>query len=160
MSPGRRPTSWRALAQATDGAAVLGGVAALGTTIAAHRGGTLVCWALLVGGIGGITASVAMLWSPFAAVALLATVVSWAVAEELIEEMLDAPGTVRLHQSLAEAWLAALGVSAVLVGTGLLLWPGTRSLALVWPIGAYAVTCGTCALAIALRGRSRTGDRR
>ncbi len=155
MTPGRRPTAWRALAQATDGAAVLGGVAALGNTIAAHRGGTLVCWLLLVGGIGGVAALVTVLWSPFAAVALLATVASWAVAEELVEEMLDAPGTVRRHQRLAEAWLAALGISAVLVGTGLLLWPGTRSLALVWPIGGYAVTCGTCALAIALRGRDR-----
>lgn len=150
---------WRPLGQATDGAAVIGEVAALGTSIAAHRGGTLLAWALLIGVVGGIAGTVTMLWSSFAAVALLATVVSWAVAEELVEEMLEAAGSVRRRPPLAKAWLAALGISALLFGTGLLVWPGTHSLALVWPIGGYAVTCGTCALAIALRAPSRTRGR-
>jgi uncharacterized membrane protein HdeD (DUF308 family) len=51
-------------------------------------------------------------------------------------------------------------VSALCFGIGLLLWPGTTSLALVWPIGAYAITTGTCAIALALRQRGRAAAAR
>ena len=95
-----------------------------------------------------------------AAVALLAIATSCAITEELIEESLDGSGAMRRWPQLAEAWLPALGASALLFGTGLLLWPGTQSLALVWPIGTYALTCGTCALAIVLRRGRRVGQQR
>lgn len=150
MAAGRRAGSWRAMPNARDGAAVVSGVMALSTILASYTGRTLAVWAVSVVVLGGAGAVVTLLWSPFAAVALLAAVTSWAVTEELIEEMLDGSGRRRQHV----AWLAALGVSALLFGTGLLVWPDTRSLGLVWPIGGYAVTCGTCALAMALRQRS------
>jgi uncharacterized membrane protein HdeD (DUF308 family) len=148
--PGRRSASWWNMTNARDGAAVGDGMMALGAALATWTGGALGVGAVLllvVAGAGGI---VAFLWSPFAAVALIAAVASWAVAEELIEEMLEGA---RRQQV---AWLAALGVSALCFGIGLLLWPGTTSLALVWPIGAYAITSGTCAIAMALRQRGRS----
>lgn len=147
---GRRSASWRAMANARDGAAVGDGMMALGTALATWTGGALGLGAVFLLAVLGAGSLITLLWSSFAAVALLAAVASWAVAEELIEEMLD--GTGRRRQQVA--WLAALGTSALLFGTGLLLWPGTTSLALVWPIGAYAITSGTCAISMALRQRS------
>lgn len=147
---GRRPASWWNMANARDGAAVADGMMALGSTLATWTGGALGVGAVLLLMVAGAGGLIAFLWSPFAAVALLAAVASWAVAEELIEEMLDGA---RRQQV---AWLTALGVSALCFGVGLLLWPSTTSLALVWSIGAYAVTSGTCAIAMALRQRGRT----
>jgi uncharacterized membrane protein HdeD (DUF308 family) len=149
---GRRTSSWRDVANARDGAAISDGMMALGSALATWTGGALGVGAVLLIAVAGAGAIISLLWSPFAAVALLAAVASWAVAEELIEEMLE--GTERRREQVA--WVAALGVSALLFGIGLLLWPGTTSLALVWPIGGYAITCGTCAVAMALRQRNAT----
>jgi uncharacterized membrane protein HdeD (DUF308 family) len=151
MAAGRRSSSWWSMANARDGAAVADGMLALGAALATWTGGALGVGAVLLLVVAGAGIVITLLWSTFAAVALLAAVASWAVAEELIEEMLEASGR-RRRQG---AWLTAVGVSALLFGTGLLLWPGTTSLALVWPIGGYAITCGTCAVAIALRQRGR-----
>jgi uncharacterized membrane protein HdeD (DUF308 family) len=139
------------MTDARDGAAVADGMMALGAALATWTGGALGVGAVLLLMIAGAGGMIAFLWSPFAAVALLAAVASWAVAEELIEEMLETSG--RRRQQVA--WLSALGLSALCFGVGLLLWPGTTSLALVWPIGAYAITSGTCAIAMALRQRAR-----
>jgi uncharacterized membrane protein HdeD (DUF308 family) len=148
MPAGRRSSSWWSIANARDGAAIGDGMLALGAALATWTGGALGVGAVLLLVVAGAGIVITLLWSTFAAVALLATVASWAVAEELIEEMLAAG-----RHRRQGAWLTALGVSALLFGTFLLLWPGTTSLALVWPIGGYAITCGTCAVAIALRQR-------
>jgi uncharacterized membrane protein HdeD (DUF308 family) len=98
---------------------------------------------------------VTFLWPQITLFVLLCLVAAWAIVTGLFEIV----AAVRLRRELEGEWALALGgVLSVLFGLGLAVAPGAWTLAVIWLIGAYAITFGASLLALAfrLRGWSRS----
>lgn len=106
-------------------------------------------WALLVGGVLGIVAGLAaFFWPGFTALALLYLIAGWAVATGLFELI----AAIKLRKVMTGEFLLGLsGLSSIVFGLLLMIWPGPGALAVVWLIGGYAVVLGTMRIGLAFR---------
>jgi uncharacterized membrane protein HdeD (DUF308 family) len=108
-------------------------------------------WALLLEGIAGILAGVAVLsWPGLSAVLLLYLIASWAI----ITGVLEIWSAVRLRKVIENEWAWIIGgLASVIFGAIMLASPGAGALALVWIIGIYAIVAGVMLLVLSWRVR-------
>jgi uncharacterized membrane protein HdeD (DUF308 family) len=104
---------------------------------------------LIVEGVSGIAAGLAtFVWPHITALVLLYLIAAWAV----VTGVLELATAVRLRRTLRQEWLLVLaGVTSVLFGTLLVIFPGSGALAITWLIGWYALVTGSLELALAYR---------
>ena len=103
----------------------------------------------IVQGVTGIAAGiVTFAWPGITALVLLYLIAAWAV----VTGVLELATAVRLRRTLRQEWLLVLaGVTSVLFGTLLVIFPGSGALAITWLIGWYALVTGSLELALAYR---------
>jgi uncharacterized membrane protein HdeD (DUF308 family) len=108
-------------------------------------------WMLSLEGILGIGAAViTVLWPEITALALIYVVASWAMATGVLEII----AAIRLRKQIKNEWLlAGAGLSSIVMGVVLALWPGPGAGAIAWIIGAYALAFGVLLLGLAFRLR-------
>jgi uncharacterized membrane protein HdeD (DUF308 family) len=108
-------------------------------------------WMLTLEGVLGIGAAViTVLWPEITALALIYVIASWAIVTGGIEII----AAVRLRKHIESEWLlAAAGVSSIVMGVVLALWPGPGAVGIAWIIGAYAMVFGVLLIALAFRLR-------
>jgi len=113
-------------------------------------------WALVLRGLFavlfGIAAGIiAFAWPGITALALLFLISGWAVVTGVFEIV----AAIRLRKEIRGEWLLALsGILSVLFGVALVINPAAGALAVVWLIGAYAITFGVLMIALGFRLRS------
>ena len=130
--------------------ALIDGVLALFSTFRAVKGHRP--WgAFLFEGIVGILFGIYALVSPFAAAAVLVTVVAiWA----LITGIFEIAAAFRLRRHIQGEWLLILfGVVSILFGILLFARPIAGALVLVWFIAGYALIAGILLILLAFRVR-------
>jgi uncharacterized membrane protein HdeD (DUF308 family) len=133
------------------GYAFVSGIATFVTAVqggraGAPRWGTLMLEALLSIGVG----IVAVLWPATTALAFIWVLGAWAV----ISGVLEMASAVRLRKLIEHEW--ALGLAGLLsftFGALLLLRPALGGLAVVWWLGAYAVSFGILMIVVGFRLR-------
>ncbi len=115
-------------------------------------------WWRVCRGVVSIAAGIIAFTMPdITAYALLLVIASWAIVSGVIELV----AAYQLRNAIRGEWLLALeGVVAVLFGIALIVSPSAGALAVVWLIGAFAISSGVLLLIIAFRLRGRAqGDR-
>lgn len=115
-------------------------------------------WPLLLEGFVGVAAGiVAFTWPDITAVVLLYLIAAWAILTGAFELF----AAVKLRDQIEnERWLALGGIASVIFGLLLFALPGSGALAVIWLIGAYAVTFGVSLIAFAVQLRRwQTGER-
>jgi len=130
--------------------ALIDGILALAAAFTG-RSETIPRWWLVLTGILGITAGlIALLWPGITALGLIVCIGLWAIFRGVMEII----AAVELREEIEGEWLLILaGALSVLFGLGVLIYPGTGALALVWLIAIYAVAIGIVMVALALRLR-------
>jgi uncharacterized membrane protein HdeD (DUF308 family) len=131
--------------------ALVDGILALAAAFAS-RSETVPRWWLVLTGILGIAAGlIAMLWPGITALVLIVFIGAWAVVRGVMEII----AAIQLRKEIEGEWLLVLaGVLSVLFGLGVLIFPGTGALALIWLIAIYAVAIGIVMIVLALRLRA------
>jgi uncharacterized membrane protein HdeD (DUF308 family) len=131
--------------------ALIDGILALVAAFAS-RGQTVPRWWLVLTGILGIAAGlIAMLWPGITALVLILFIGAWAVVRGVMEIL----AAFQLRKQIEGEWLLVLaGVLSMLFGLGVLIFPGTGALALVWLIAIYAIAIGVVMIMLALRLRA------
>jgi uncharacterized membrane protein HdeD (DUF308 family) len=106
----------------------------------------------LIQGLAGIVAGlIALLLPSIAALSLIVIIGAWAVVTGIIEIFL----TIQLRDRLRSEWLWVLtGLVSIAFGVALFLFPEAGALALVWLIGAYAISVGILLFALGLSLRN------
>jgi uncharacterized membrane protein HdeD (DUF308 family) len=109
-------------------------------------------WALLLWGLVGIGVGILTVAAPgVTTIALLLFIAVWAVTTGVLEIVI----AIRLRRDIEGEWmLIAGGLLSVVFGVLLMVQPEAGALAVIWLIGAYAVSFGLVLviLAIKLRG--------
>jgi uncharacterized membrane protein HdeD (DUF308 family) len=110
-------------------------------------------WAVLVVGLAGVAAGVVVLAFPgLAAAALVYFIAAWAIVRGIFEIVT----AIHLRREISNEWLLVLaGLTSVVFGVLVMIWPAAGLLALLWLIGSYAIVLGVLAIALALRLRAR-----
>jgi uncharacterized membrane protein HdeD (DUF308 family) len=131
--------------------ALIDGILALVAAFAS-RGQTVPRWWLVLTGILGIAAGlIAMFWPGITALVLILFIGAWAVVRGVMEIL----AAFQLRKQIEGEWLLVLaGVLSMLFGLGVLIFPGTGALALVWLIAIYAIAIGVVMIMLALRLRA------
>ncbi len=109
-------------------------------------------WLELVEGVVSIVAGIAALLLPVSAVAqvLVLVIAAWAI----ITGALEIWAAIRLRERIkGELLLGLAGLSSVLFGVVLFLFPGAGALSLVWLIGGFAIAFGAFLVALGWRLR-------
>ena len=108
-------------------------------------------WATILEGIVGlILGSFTLIWPGTTAFGLLYLIAAWAI----ITGIFEIAAAVRLRKQFTNEWLLILsGVASVIFGLLTLAMPGAGALAIVFWIGAYAITFGMFYVALAFRLR-------
>lgn len=108
-------------------------------------------WWLVLVGIAGVAAGLAVLmWPGASALVLILMIGAWAVVHGVLEII----GAIQLRGETGSEWLLILaGAVSVLFGLLLLTAPGIGGLALAWTFGAYAIAFGAALVAFSLRLR-------
>jgi len=76
---------------------------------------------------------------------------AWAI----VRGVLEIAAAIQLRKQIEGEWLLVLaGVLSVLFGAGVLIFPSSGALALVWLIAIYAVAIGVVMIMLALRLRA------
>jgi uncharacterized membrane protein HdeD (DUF308 family) len=103
-------------------------------------------------GILGIAAGlIAMFWPGITALVLIMFIGAWAIVRGVMEIL----AAIQLRKQIEGEWLLVLaGVLSVLFGLGVLIFPGTGALALIWLIAIYAIAIGIVMIMLALRLRA------
>jgi uncharacterized membrane protein HdeD (DUF308 family) len=106
-------------------------------------------WLLLIEGLTGLLAGgVLFLLPDLTVVALLYLIATWAIITGAVEIV----SAIRLRADIQNEGLLALsGVLSVVLGVGLVVWPGTTALGLVWMTGIYALVFGLLLIGLSLR---------
>jgi uncharacterized membrane protein HdeD (DUF308 family) len=131
--------------------ALIDGVLALAASFTS-RSDTVPRWWLVLTGILGIAAGlIAMLWPGITALVLIMFIGAWAI----VRGVLEIAAAIQLRKQIEGEWLLVLaGVLSVLFGLGVLIFPSTGALALIWLIAIYAVAIGVVMIMLALRLRA------
>jgi uncharacterized membrane protein HdeD (DUF308 family) len=110
---------------------------------------------LIFSGIINILTGVIAFFVPgITALVLLVLIASWAIVTGIMEIV----AAVRLRKIISNEWLLVLaGIASVGLGLLLLAWPGAGALALIWWIGAFALTSGILLITLAFRMRHWKG---
>jgi len=130
--------------------ALVDGVFALASVLVGRTEG-VPWWALLLEGIAGIAvAFMTVAWPGITALVLLYMIAAWA----LVTGGFEIAAAIRLRKQIRNEWLlAASGILSILFGVALVVNPVAGALAVVWLIGAYALTFGVLMIALGLRLR-------
>lgn len=114
-----------------------------------HHNGARSWWLLLIEGlIGFLAGSIIFLLPNLTVIALLYLIAAWAI----ITGMVEIVSAIRLRADIQNEGLLALsGVLSVVLGVGLVVWPGATALGLVWMIGIYALVFGLLLIGVSLR---------
>ncbi|HEX7125288.1 MAG TPA: HdeD family acid-resistance protein [Thermodesulfobacteriota bacterium] len=109
-------------------------------------------WPLVLEGVVGIGAGLVTLFLPgITAVALIALVAIWAIANGVFE-IVEA---IRLRRVIEGEWLLGLaGLLSVVFGILVVLFPAAGALSIIWLIGAYAIVFGVVLVALGFRLRT------
>jgi uncharacterized membrane protein HdeD (DUF308 family) len=111
-------------------------------------------WLLaLVGVLGIIAGTLALVWPAFIAVGLVLYVGLWAIFRGVV----DVVTAVRLRKDIPNEWMLALsGVLSIVFGFLIFMAPVVGLLAVIWVIAFCAILEGLllCSLAFRLRGRA------
>jgi len=131
--------------------ALIDGILSLAAAFAS-RSETVPRWWLVLTGILGIAAGlIAMFWPGITALVLIVFIGAWAIVRGIMEII----AAIQLRKEIEGEWLLVLaGVLSVLFGLGVLIFPGTGALALIWLIAIYAVAVGIVMIMLALRLRA------
>jgi uncharacterized membrane protein HdeD (DUF308 family) len=106
-------------------------------------------WAVGIMGVLGIVAGVVTFASPgLTALSLLSVVAVWAIATGAFQVI----AAIALRRELDnEFWLALGGVTSIVFGAVLVVFPGAGLLSLVWLVGLWSVVFGVSSLGLAYR---------
>jgi uncharacterized membrane protein HdeD (DUF308 family) len=92
-----------------------------------------------------------MFWPGITALVLIMFIGAWAIVRGVMEIL----AAIQLRKQIEGEWLLVLaGVLSMLFGLGVLIFPGTGALALVWLIAIYAIAIGVVMIMLALRLRA------
>ena len=108
-------------------------------------------WSTLIEGIVGSLIGVLILtWPSITALGLLYLIAAWAILTGIFKIV----AAIRLRRHIIGEWLLLLsGAASVVCGVVLFFMPGSGALAVLFWIGAYAVTIGLFLVVVALRLR-------
>ena len=114
-------------------------------------------WVTGLMGVLGIVASVVtLLWPGITALTLLYLVAIWAITMGILQ----IAAAIEFRREIrGEIWMVFGGVLSILVGSMLVIFPGTGLLSLVWLVGFWAVVFGTSSLGLAFRLHGIDRDR-
>jgi uncharacterized membrane protein HdeD (DUF308 family) len=134
--------------------ALVDGIFAVVAGIRAHQRESR-WWALVLEGVVGILAGLAVLLLPgLAVLAGIFVIAAWAIVSGVLEIL----AAVRLREQINNEWLLGLsGLASVIFGVLLVIFPGSGALVIAWIIGAYAILFGILMLALAFRLRGHSG---
>ena len=108
-------------------------------------------WTVVEGAVGIALGFIIFFWPGITALVLLYLIAMWAVLTGIAE----IAAAVALRRVLSNEWLLALGgVTSIVFGVVLVLFPGTGILALVWLLGGFAILFGLAMVGLGLRLRS------
>ncbi len=129
--------------------ALLDGIAAI--VIGTRQRARQHAWAVMLEGLAGLGLGLAtFLWTRTAPELVVVLIALWAIATGLLELF----AAMRLRRELpGQALLGVGGVTSMLLGFTILLWPTAGAPALVALLGSYALVFGTAMLVQALRLR-------
>lgn len=131
--------------------AIIGGVFALIAALRGRGAGPQM-WILLLQGLIGIFIGVFVFLEPVrAGVILVYLIAAWAIISGVFEIL----AAIALRKEIQNEWLlAAAGVASLLFGLLLAVRPVAGALAILWVIGAYAISFGIILLVLAFRLRN------
>lgn len=120
--------------------------------VALARGDVLArrhAWVTGLMGVLGIAASVVtLLWPGITALTLLYLVAIWAITMGILQ----IAAAIEFRREIrGEIWTVFGGVLSIVVGSLLVVFPGTGLLSLVWLVGFWAVVFGASSLGLAFR---------
>ncbi|MEJ2757124.1 MAG: HdeD family acid-resistance protein [Anaerolineales bacterium] len=106
-------------------------------------------WLALLEGVLGILFGVfTFIWPAITGLALFMMIVGWA----LVTGILEIAAAIELRKLLDHEWMLAFsGILSILLGIGMLVWPGASAVALAWMIGFYALAFGITLIALGFR---------
>lgn len=106
-------------------------------------------WVLLLEGLLGLAAGViAFIWPGSTALALLWVIAAWAILTGILEIV----AAIRLRQEVEnEWWLGLGGLTSIIFGVLLVIWPGSGLVTISWLIGFYAIAFGISMLILGFR---------
>jgi len=131
--------------------ALVDGIFAIASVMIGRTSG-MPWWALLLQGLAGIAVGImTFAWPGITALVLLCLIAAWAVVTGIFSIV----AAIRLRKEIRGEWLLALsGVLSIVFGFALVFNPLAGALAVVWLIGAYAITFGILLMALGFRLRS------
>ena len=108
-------------------------------------------WSTFIEGLVGSLIGVLILtWPSITALGLLYLIAAWAILTGIFKIV----AAIRLRRQIIGEWLLLLsGAASVVCGVVLFFMPGSGALAVLFWIGAYAVTIGLFLVVVALRLR-------
>lgn len=131
--------------------AIVGGILSI---IAAVRGRCFdrYWWLLLIEGILGVAIGCIAFFRPVTTgISLVLLLAIWAIGTGLFQVIT----AVRLRKVIANEWLlVAAGIASILCGLLFAFWPVAGAVAVVWLIGAYAISFGILLIALTFKLRS------
>ena len=106
-------------------------------------------WVILLEGIFGVAVGLmTFLWPGITGIVLFMMIVVWAI----VTGVLEITAAIQLRRILENEWLLAFsGGLSILLGIGMLVWPGASVIALAWLIGIYAIVFGITLIALGFR---------
>jgi uncharacterized membrane protein HdeD (DUF308 family) len=131
--------------------ALIDGVLALAASFTSRSDAVPRWWLVLTGILGIAAGLIALFWPGITALVLIMFIGAWAIVRGVMEIL----AAIQLRKQIEGEWLLVLaGVLSVLFGLGVLIFPGTGALALIWLIAIYAVAIGVVMIMLALRLRA------
>jgi uncharacterized membrane protein HdeD (DUF308 family) len=106
-------------------------------------------WVLVFEGIAGIVLGVgAMIWPQITANIFVYLLASWGLITGIFEIL----AAIRLRDELKGEWILVLtGITSIVFGCLLFLFPDAGMIALIWMIGLYAIFFGLLLITLSLR---------